>query len=237
MSPLLNLCNMTLGLYRNEADYRQQLFMQSQGTPVFTGFDKDETKEIRLGCEGGIASENSEAQAGFLELLGNGLPEARNANADLHKHAVQEGLSLVVTTSEPESNAALMTRMDSKTASIAEIVDAYENGLLDLLRTIAIWIGEDPEKIIAKCNKDFMRSEDIGQEIVNIVASWKQGFPVSIEDLHELAVKNDLTERTLDEIIASNAKYGIKPIGEFGMLNMVNKQTPNNKEEKGDKDE
>lgn len=236
MSPILNLCNMTLALYRNEADYRQQIFMQSQGTPVFTGFDEDEQDKIILGSEGGIASENAEAEASFLELKGNGLPEARNANADLHKHCVQEGLSLVITTSEPESNAALMTRMDSKTASIAEIVDACENGFTDLLRIVAIWMKEDPEKLVVKCNKDFMRSEDVGQEIVNIVNSWKQGFPISIEDLHEYAVKNDLTERTLEDIIASNAKYGIRPLGEFGMLNMNNKQTASNKEE-GGKDE
>jgi hypothetical protein len=230
VSPILNLCNMTLALYRNEADYRQQLFIQSQGTPVFTGFDKDETNEILLGCEGGIASENSEAQASFLELKGNGLPEARNANLDLHKHCVQEGLSLVVTTSEPESNAALMTRMDSKTASIAEIVEAYENGFLDLLRTIAIWMKEDPDSIRMIANKDFMRSENIGQEIMNITEGWLKGYPVSVEDLHKHAIKNDLTESSLEDILSSNAKFGIKPLGAFGMLNMTNDNSSSNKE-------
>ena len=63
--PLEGLANLCLAIYRGEADYRQNLFMQSQDTLVITGMSGDDDA-IRTGAGACIKIPNPDGDAKYV---------------------------------------------------------------------------------------------------------------------------------------------------------------------------
>lgn len=204
--PLLDLANMCMTIYRGDADYRQNLFMQGQDTFVTMGGAFDQDDSVRVGAGARIDLPLG-AKAEYVGVTSSGLSEQRQAQENLEKRAGTMGAQTLDSTSrERESGSSLRIRVAARTADMNQIADAGALGLQDILRSVAIWIGEDPNKVNVIPNKEFGEAEIEGQSMVEMQTSRNLGFPISARSLHEYAYKRRLTTRTFEEEIKEAEK-------------------------------
>ncbi len=198
--PLLPLADLCLTIYRGEADYRQNLFMQSQDTLVLIGGDKDE--EYRVGA-GAALYPPIGGDAKFIGVSSNGLPEQRQSLENDYRRGAQMGAQLLDTTSRAkESGEALGIRVAAQTASLNQIALSSAHALQTLLRIAAEWIGADPEQVVITPNLDFANAGMAASEFLQLTQAKAAGFPLSDESLHALAVENELTVKEFADEMA-----------------------------------
>lgn len=191
MPPLLQLADLCLTIYRGEADYRQNLFMQSQDTLVLIGGDKED--ELRVGA-GAALYPPIGGDAKFIGVSSNGLPEQRQALENDHRRASQLGAQLMDTTSRAkESGEALGIRVAAQTANLNQIALTGAFGLQSLLQIAAEWIGANPDEVVITPNLDFADAGMSASEFLQLTQAKAAGFPLSDESLHALALEHELT--------------------------------------------
>lgn len=195
---LSSLVNMSLAIYRGEADYRQALFMQGQATPVFAGSDETEVSKYLLGAQGTVYSQNPDFKATFMEVSGAGLAEMRTSQENMHKLAISEGMKLVESGAN-ESGEALKERTDSQTVSLKGIASACEAGLNKIVTILMDWGGISGEAEI-KLNREFGEGAVSPSELKTMQESYLLGAPILQSDVHKYAQEGGLTDSTLEEV-------------------------------------
>lgn len=211
--PLIGLAYLCLAIYRADADYRQSLFMQGQDTLVIKGgLDVNEDGAIRTGAGARIDVE-TDGDAKYISVGSAGLNEQRLSLDHDHKLAEIRSGQLVSNQSglQKESGEALTTRMAAQTATLNQIAKTGAAGLENQLKTIALWIGENPEDVKVIPNMDFGKVDYNAPEILSLVSSKNLGAPLSMQSLHALMVDNGLTKMTYEqelELIASEEANG-----------------------------
>jgi len=198
MPPLSDLCDLSLSLYRQEADYRQALFMQGQGTPYATGVTKDEASGILFGAFGMVSSENKDAKFGFMELSGQGLPEMRQAVEALKKDCIRLGVSFIEQ-GQTESGAALETRLSTKTASLKTIATTGGKALGKVLKIISEWTGSPEADVSVTPNLDFADDNSTTQDFVSLMSAKTLGAPLSYLSIHNWAREHGYTDMEYEE--------------------------------------
>ena len=203
---LLDLSSLCLTLYRSDADYRQNLFMQGQDTFVTIGGNFDQDEAIRTGAGSRIdLPENGDAK--YVGVQSTGLAEQREAIATLESRAGTMGAQTLDSTSrERESGDSMRIRVASRTADLNQVAEAGALGLEDLLKTCAVWMGENPDEVSVIANKEFGEQPLTGQTMVEMATARTLGFPISAKSLHDLALKRKITIRTFEEEMAEAKK-------------------------------
>lgn len=190
--PLLELGNLCLAIYRGEADYRQNLYLQAQDTFVIIGGNDDKT--YRLGA-GAAINLPLNGDAKFVGVNSSGLPEQRQSLENDKARAAQLSGQLIDTTSRAkESGEALRIRVAAQTASLPRIAMAGAEGLQTLLRIIAVWVGADPDEVVVTPNLDFAEIGLTIADILQLTQAKAAGAPITDEDLHAILVENDLSQ-------------------------------------------
>lgn len=200
--PLLDLGNMCMTIFRGDADYRQNLFMQGQDTLVTIGANFDEDDTVRTGT-GSRIDVPMGGDAKYIGVQSNGLEEQRSALENLERRASSMGAQTLDTTSrERESGDSLRIRVAARTADMNQIVEVGAKGLEDCLKMVAQWIGENPEEVSVRPNKEFGEAQLTGQTMVEMATARNLGFPISARSMHDLARKRRMTEMTFEEEVA-----------------------------------
>lgn len=189
--PLLGLSNLSLAIYRLEADYRQALFMQTQDTLFTKGFTDQGDKPLRVGAGGRIHANTKDGDAKYIGVTSQGLPELRTARDNDLKLANSKAGELMDASSRArESGTALEMRIGSKTATMNEIAIAAGEGLQQILRDVAQWMGvKNLDSIIVKPNFEFASREFQALDLKTIVETKMLGGPISWESIHEWSRK------------------------------------------------
>lgn len=199
--PLLGLADLTLGIYRGEADYRQALFMQGQDTLVVSGATDDEMN-FRTGAGASIILPTG-GTAEFIGVNSEGIAEMRSALENDKLEAANRSGDMVDTTSRSkESGDALRIRVVARTATLNQIAKTGAFGLQNSLRQVAMWIGVDPELVVVTPNLDFVNDTLGGEELVKLATAKALGAPLSNESIHTLMEEKGLTKHTLEEELA-----------------------------------
>jgi hypothetical protein len=197
--PLEDLADISLTLYRTEADYRQNLYMQGQDTVVVVGGEFNEDKPLRTGSGAAIYVPIG-GDAKFIGVNSQGLSELRQAVQNDEKAAnAKSGQIISQMKSNAESGQALGTRLAAQTATLNTIALSAAAGLQKLLRIGAEWFGENPEDVKVSPNLEFTDFSIPGQEIQAIVVSKDAGLPISYESIHGMLVDKGLTKKSWDE--------------------------------------
>ena len=197
--PLLDLANLCMTIYRSDADYRQNLFMQGQDTFVTTGANLEEGDAIRMGA-GSRLDLPLNATAEYVGVTSQGLSEQRQAIERLEGRAGSMGAQIIDSTSrERESGDSLSIRVSARTADMNQIVDTSAAGLESILKVCAQWINEDPDEVSVKPNKEFGEAPLTGQTMVEIATAKNLGWPISQRSMHELSVRRRVTVRSYEE--------------------------------------
>ncbi len=201
--PLLDLGNMCMTIYRSDADYRQNLYMQGQDTLVTIGgaFESDEAVRVGAGARIDLPTDGD---AKYIGVTSSGLSEQREALQQLEARAGSMGAQTLDTTSrERESGDSLRIRVAARTADMNQIVETGAAGLEEILKTVATWIGEDPEEVSVKPNKEFGEMPLTGQTMVEMATARNLGFPLSARSMHDLARKRRMTLLSFEEEMAA----------------------------------
>lgn len=196
--PLLGLANLTMAIYRGEADYRQALFLQGQDTLVVIGAT-DQDEEYRVGA-GELMTVPAGGDAKYIGADSQGLSEMRTSlENDYGRAASKSGQMLDNVSREKESGDALRIRVAARTATLNQIALSGAYGLQEALRHVAVWMGLDPSQVVVTPNLDFVDDSLGGEELVKLVSAKKLGAPLSAESIHLLMQDKGLTGFTYEE--------------------------------------
>lgn len=194
--PLLGLANLGMTVYRAEADYRQNLFMQGQETLVIIGGAEE---DVRAGA-GAVVNIPQGGDAKYVGVSAKGLKEMREALINDRKIAGEAGGKLLDTTGGGvESGEALRIRVTARTASLNQIATTGAEGLQTILRIIAEWIGAKPEDVKVTANLDFADDSLEGDTLVKWMTAKTLGLPWSKESIHRKLQEKDFTELGFEE--------------------------------------
>lgn len=199
MPPLHGLANICLAIYRGEADYRQNLFMQGQDTLVTVGIIGDEDDVVRTGA-GAVIKAPLNGDAKYIGVSSQGLPEQRTSLENDYAKAARKGGQLIDSTSRSkESGEALKIRVAAQTATLPQIAKTAAAGVEKVLKALAVWIGANPDEVVVTPNLEFTDADLNGQTLVQIIDAKVKGAPISDESIHQWCVENNLTKKTYEE--------------------------------------
>lgn len=200
--PLMDLGNLCMTIYRGEADYRQNLFMQGQDTLVIMGGTHDEDESVRTGA-GSRIDVPIGGDAKYIGVESDGLSEQREALENDRMRAGSMGAQSLDTVSrERESGTSLNIRIAARTADLNQIALTGAAGLEQLLKICAEWIGADPEEVSVEPNLEFGDTPLTGQSMVEMQTARNLGYPISARSLHQVAFDRGLTKMTFEEEMA-----------------------------------
>lgn len=198
--PLISLARLCGAIYRGEADYRQNLFLQGQDTLVVIGerrmnsLDPSLPEEpLRTGAGSRIDLDVG-GDAKYVGVNSQGLSEQRSAIENDRKRAESRSGQLIdAAKGDKESGTALRTRVGAQTATLNQIANTGAMGLERILKIAARWMGLDESKVKVTPNLEFADYQMSGQDLVNLMTAKRTGAPLSEESIHRLMVQGNLT--------------------------------------------
>jgi hypothetical protein len=196
--PLLGVSNLSLTIYRLQADYRQTLFQQGQETLVIIGASQEAGKERRIGANA-VIELPKDCDAKYVGVSAQALGEMREALKEDMQRAAEMGAKIIDTTSTQQSGEALRIRMASKTATLTSIAKTAAEGLQQALRYCAEIVGANPEEVVVEADTDFAEQPVTGQELLLFTNAKLAGAPISWESIHRILKQRDLTEYSYEE--------------------------------------
>jgi hypothetical protein len=200
--PLLGLARLCMTIYRGEADYRQNLFMQGQDTFVTIGAPDTGEDGERVGA-GAILNLPANADAKYVGVQSQGLSEQRQALETDRAMAAQRAGQLATAKSKAiESGEALQTRIASITASLNSIAISGAMGLERQLKMAARWLGADENAVRVEPNLQFGDLAFGPRDIVELASARSMGAPLSRKSFHAVLKDRGFTRLDYDEEIA-----------------------------------
>lgn len=193
--PLLGLSDVALTIYRGEADYRQNLFMQGQDTLVVKTNKKDkEEGALRTGAGARITIE-PEGDAKYIGVDSKGLAEQRQAiESDRTRAEHKSGQAITAKKGGVESAEALHIRVGSQSVTLTDVANTAAAGLEAMLKIVAEWSGANPELVKVTPNLDFTNEEMEGKTLLDLATANSIGAPISKQSIHRKMVQQDMTE-------------------------------------------
>ena len=200
--PLLGLGNLALTIYRGEADYRQNLYMQSQETLVTIGaysrshesIPDSKPEELRVGAGARIEMDTG-GDAKYIGVSAAGLTEQRTSLENDKKAAdTKAGQLFNADHTGQESGEAMKTRVSAQSASLHQIAKTGAAGLEYILKIIAVWIGVNPDEVEVIPNLEFSDYSLVGTEFVALTTARSMGAPLSNESIHALMVEHGISK-------------------------------------------
>jgi len=206
-APLINLANLSMAIYRGEADHRSALFMSGQDTLVILGYDisagdsenpgNDETPIIGSGAYLNLPDENADAK--FIGPDSNALSEQRTSLEDDYRRAGEEGIKLLSSGAGAEAAETLRIRVAARTATLQTIAMTAAQGLETALRQAAEWVGANPDDVKVEPNLDFVEEQQNVKDLIDFATAKKAGTPLSWKSVHNYLRAKDFTEMTFEE--------------------------------------
>jgi hypothetical protein len=201
VSPLLGLSNLALVIYRAEADYRQTLYMQGQSTLVIVGGSVDEAapSQLRIGNKGMIDLRMG-GEAYYIGVQASGLGEMRQALKTDQDEAQALGVAFLdVGNARGEVGEPLRIRVAARTTTISSVAQCGGQGLEQILRFCAEWIGEDPNEVSVNPTTDFADQTVAGAALLAFMQAKQLGLPLSLRSMHRMMQMNDMTEMDFEQ--------------------------------------
>lgn len=199
LAPMMGLAKLSLAVYRGEADYRQNLFMQGQDTLVVIGGKDDDI--IRTGAGSTInLRAGSGVDAKFIGVTATGLSEQREAlENDKVAARNKSGQLIDARSKQKESGEALTTRVSAQTATLNQIAFTGGRALEQLLKAAAEWVGADPEEVSVEVNTEFADQPFLAADLVALMTAKNLGAPLSLETIHTMMLERGMTELEFEQ--------------------------------------
>lgn len=209
--PLLGLANLSLAIYRAEADYRHTLYMQGQDTLVVIGGTHNQDEATRVGA-GAKLDVDMGGDAKFIGVSSTGLTEMRHSLENDKTAAVSKAGQLMNSNSKQESGDALKTRMAAQTANLNQVAVTAAYALEELLKKCARWMNLNADEVSVIPNLQFADKNMTGQDFAQLTTAKQTGLlPLSDPSLHEILRSQNMTQMTYKEERAQMDKEDLAP--------------------------
>lgn len=212
--PLMELANLCLSLYRSDADWRQNLFMNTQDTFVTVGDRKGEQdggEDVRVGAGAHVAMEEG-GEAFYVGVNSQGLPELRKA-IEMDRDEAQGRAGELIDAGEAESGRALNIRVAGKAFTLADVAHTGAAGLQAVLRKVAEWGDMDPNEVVIEPNTDFTNEVASGADM----KAWQEfrmlGGPLSARSIHERLRRLGITDKDYEQELEELADEASEALG------------------------
>ena len=208
-APLLGLSRLCYTIYRGEADYRQNLFMQGQDTLVIIDTaGGEDSADTRVGA-GAVIRVNAGGDAKYVGVDSQGLSEQRMCLENDRAHArARAGHFIASGQASQESGDALRTRLAALTATLNTVATTGAQGLEKALRYVAQFMGLDPKEVTVAPNTEFFDIQMLGQDLELFMRAISEGAPLSPESVHHTLKKRGLAQFEFkDEIKKRDEQY------------------------------
>lgn len=173
--PMLDLVNVALSHYRNAADLEHALFLTSQPTPYVCGNIQDDQRPQSLGS-GAFWVLPEGAQAGMLEMQGNGIQHLREVMAEKKNEMAALGARMIHEgQNRNESSDTAKMRGRAEMSLLAGAVRMTEAAMRRLLRLAATWTASSPDEVVFEMSRDFVSVEMASDAIRELVKAWQSG--------------------------------------------------------------
>ena len=147
--PLKSLADTELALYSAMANHSQHIYMNTQEILVFTGVSPDAIpKDAVFGCGSYLAFKNSEANARYVSTNGVGFTAEKEEIQQYKDDIANKRLSLMSAKSHQSGTVVGMTQ-NNQSAPLRNIVNTSGEAITQILRYMAMWLGEKQEDIDA----------------------------------------------------------------------------------------
>lgn len=208
--PMLNLVNLCLHIYNDDACHEQTLFMTSEPDRTVIGGDgKDFPIETGAGAVNFLAKD---FEMKFTEFSGAGADAQLKNLETMHKQAQDMGVSLAgIESAQNQSGVALDIIRNSQVAALMVINETAGLAIQEQLRYAGKWLQYPDDKIAAEIiyepSKQFARMKMSAQEIVSVItAKLNAGgkMPLTWEEIRRVFVESGWGAATdWDELQAS----------------------------------
>lgn len=176
--PMLDLINVNLSHYRSSADLEHGRHFTALPTAWVAGFDTE--KELVIGSATAWVTDNTSANAGFLEFTGQGLQALEKALEQKEAHMALLGTQLF-TTGQAETATAAKIHRSQQTASLTSISGAASDGIT-LAYNYYMMFKRLAGTATFKLSTDFLPETLDSNMITALVSTFQQGG-MSIETL------------------------------------------------------
>lgn len=200
--PLRSLVSIVMSIYRQEADYKQNLHLQSQDTLVTIGAGLDVDDEVRVGSGSRIDIQNSQGDAKFVGVRSEGISAQQKSLEDDYARANNKVAGFLSSGREAESGEALRFRVAGQTANLPQIAKAGAAGLQYVLRIMAEWVGANPEEVVVTPNLEFAEVNVDVMSVKGLIEAKNLGAPISDETIHNFMRDQGITEKMLEDELA-----------------------------------
>jgi Domain of unknown function (DUF4055) len=177
--PLLDLADVNLAHYRQDADYRNALHMAGVPTPVFTGIAAPEEGQppVKLGAMEGIFLPQPNSDAKFLSYGGDGVAAIREALQDLEQQMAFLGARMLAPEKRMvESAETARIHRAGEISVLGRMANIVSNKLSDATRVLLAWADiVTDEKQGIRLNDDFLPTQASPQLIAEVTKAWQAG--------------------------------------------------------------
>jgi hypothetical protein len=204
--PLLALARLAIATYGESADYYNTLHQIGGDTLVIIGDEltadgdvKDSTTSTRTGTGSKIHVDEG-GDAKFIGIESKGLGEQCKSYQNSLDAGREQGARLLEPRKgQAESGEALRTRVESATATLAQIALTGAAGLEDILKKIAVWIGANPDEVKVTPNMDFIQQQTEPREASDMMDAKAKGLGISDESVHEWMQDRNFVTTTFEQ--------------------------------------
>jgi len=228
LPPLLGLADLSLAIYRGDADHRHALYASAQDTLVRTGAT-EEQQNLPVGA-GAVVDVPIGGDAKYIGPESAGLSEMRESKKEDKQEA--EGFVLQMLDSsgrEAESGEALRIRVAARMATLYSLQNTAAQALTDIMTSAGEWMGlpaSELAKIVIKPNLDFGDVKANTQALRELMDAKIKGAPLSDRTIHGWARNNGFTEMAFEEEIEELVREEMdRPGGDAG-INIDPTQSP-----------
>jgi hypothetical protein len=190
--PFLDICNVNLAHYRNNADYEYALYLTAQPTPWIASGMISETDRPQTIGSGSMWFLPENAKVGMLEFTGAGLNAQRTAMQDKEGWMAVLGARMINDVAKKqETSQTARLRGRAETSLVTSAVNMVEAGLNKAFKIAAEWTGSTTEDMPIQLNKDFVEVRMDPSELTALVRTWQVGA-ISKETLHHNLQRGEL---------------------------------------------
>ena len=186
--PLLDLCDVNLGHWRNSCDYEHGLHLVALPTPWMAGA-KGGTDGPKAMGPGVVWELEVNGSAGMLEFTGEGLKAIFTAMDEKRKQMASLGGRLLEDAQRGETATAVQLRHSSETASLKTIAQSLEQGMDLVLQICLWWEGTDAQpgdtEVDVELNKEYLNIRATPQE-VQVALTALQAGEISFETWYNI---------------------------------------------------
>jgi len=218
LPPLMDLANLNVKHWQLTVDYYHGLHYCAIPTPWAAGFGK--STDLYIGANKAWVSDDPNAKCGYLEFTGTGLAAVLAAIDKLENQMAIVGARML----EEQKKAAeaadtVRMRYSGDTATLSNVVDCIEQGMIKAIDWLGIWTGIEAKTEVS-LNRDFVSLKLDAQMLTALIGALQGGTISQDTFLYNLQLGELLPpNRTISEekiLIGEISPFGKNLLGDQG---------------------